>query len=102
MCLLQAQMSFTRLCWGKFERPAGDLTNPQRAHELKARQPIEALRVPFPQRWVLRRLSDDWVLHYRIAEMVNHRSDGEAAAKSFVQALLGILSSLQRQRQRNR
>ena len=90
MRLLKAQMSLTRLCWREFERPARDLADPQGSHELEARQPVQVLRVPFPEGWVLRSLSHDRVLHNRVAKVVNDRGDGEDAAKPFIQTLLGF------------
>src|SRR4029450_7255541 len=97
MRLLKAQMRFTRLGRAEFERPARDLADPQGSHELEARQPIQVLRVPFPEGCVLRSLSHDWVLHHRVTKMVNDRSDGEDAAKSFIETLLGLRVGLQRQ-----
>lgn len=81
MRLLKAQMSFTRLCWREFERPACDLADPKGSHELESGQPAQVLPVPFPEGWVLRILSHDRVLHNRVAKVVNYRGDGEDAAK---------------------
>ena len=94
MCLLKAQMSFTRLCWREFERSTRDLADPQGSHELEARQPVQVLRVPFPKGWILRILSHNRVLHHRVAKMVNDRGDGLDAAKTFIQALFGLGSGL--------
>src|SRR5450631_4669028 len=97
MRLLKTQMSFTRLCWREFERPSRDLAHPQGSHELESRQPVQVLRVPFPEGWVLRSLSHDRILHQRVAKMINDRGDGEDAAKPFIQTLLRFRSGLQRQ-----
>ena len=94
MCLLKTQRSTSRLGWREFERAARDLADPQGSHELEARQPVQAIRVPFPEGWVLRSLSDDRVLHHRIAKVVNDRGDGEDAAKSLIKTLFGLGSGL--------
>ena len=46
------------------------------------------LGVPLRKGGVLRPLTDDRILHARIAEVIDDRGDGKHAAKSFVQALL--------------
>src|ERR1044072_1763800 len=94
MRLLKAQMSFTRLCWREFERPARDLADQEVSHELEAGQPVQVVRVPFPEGCILRVLSYDGVLHNRVAKVINYRGDGEDAAKPFVQALLGLRGGL--------
>src|SRR6185503_21024507 len=94
MRLLKAKLSFTRLCRRVFERPARYGADPQGSHELEAWQPVQVLRVPFPEGWVLRILSHDRVLHNRVAKVVNYRGDREDAAKPFVQALLGLRGGL--------
>src|SRR4029434_247357 len=75
MRLLKAQMSFARLCRREFERPSRDLAYPQGSHELEPRQPLQVLRVPVPEGWVLRTLSHDRVLHQRVAQMITERGD---------------------------
>ena len=97
MRALKAQMSFTRLCWREFEGPARNLADPQGPLELEARQPVQVLRVPFPEGWVLRRLPKGRVLHHCVARIVNDRGDGEDPANPFIQTLLGFRSGLQRQ-----
>src|SRR5437773_11475496 len=94
MRLLKAELSFTRPCRRVFERPARDGADPQGSHELETRQPVQVLRVPFPEGWVLRCLSHDRVLHNRVAKVVNDRGDGEDAAKPFIQTLFGLRSAL--------
>jgi hypothetical protein len=59
MRLLKAQMSFTRLCWREFERPACDFADPKGSHELESGQPVQVARVPFPEGWIFRVLSHD-------------------------------------------
>ena len=69
----------------ELERAAGDVAHPQRAHELEPRQPVEAVRVPFAQRRVLRALADDRVLDQRVAEAVDHRGDRECTPKPVIE-----------------
>jgi hypothetical protein len=57
------------------ERAAG-------AHEFQTRQPAQTVSVPFPEGRVLCLLTDDRVLHDRIAELVNDCRDREYATKS--------------------
>src|SRR5688572_8278193 len=66
----------------------GDLADPERAHELEARESSKVVRVPFPERRVLRCLADNGVLHDRVAEVVNHGCDGEGATEPFIQTRL--------------
>ena len=44
--------------------------------------------MPFPQLRVLGLLTDDGVLHYGVAEVIHHRSDGEDAAQPLVKTFL--------------
>jgi len=66
----------------------GDVADPQRAHELQPWQPAQLVGMPLTKLRVLRCLADDGVLDDRIAEVVDHRSNGEHATQSFVQARL--------------
>jgi hypothetical protein len=42
-------------------------------------QPVQLVGMPLTKLGVLRCLADDWVLDDRIAEVIDHRSDGEHA-----------------------
>jgi plastocyanin len=64
----------------KREGSTGDIANPQGAHELQSRQPLQLLGMPLTKLRVLRCLADDGILDDRIAEVVDHRSDGEHAS----------------------
>jgi hypothetical protein len=64
----------------EFERPTRNIADPQRSHKLEAGQPFQILGVPFPQLRVLGLLTDNRVFHDRVAEVINHRCDGEDAA----------------------
>ena len=66
----------------------GDVADPQRAHELQPRQPVQLVGMPLMKIGVLRCLADDGILDDRIAEVIDHRCDGEHATQSFVQARL--------------
>ncbi len=94
MLFLKTRVSFTRLGWREFKRPARDLADPKGAHELEARMPVEVLGVPFPERWILRSLSHDRVLHDRVAKMVDDCSDGEGTSQPVIQTFLVLRSSL--------
>jgi hypothetical protein len=94
MRLLETDRSFSRPGRRVWERPAGDGTNPKRSHELEARQPVEAFRMPVPQGWVLRRFPYNRVVHNRVAEVIHHRRDGEDAAEAFLQTFLSHLHQL--------
>src|SRR6185436_7809703 len=87
MRFLETQLGFPRLRGRVGERAACDVAYPQGSHELQAGQSPEALRVPLPEGLILRSLADARVLHHRVAKVVNHRGDGEDAAKPLVQAL---------------
>jgi hypothetical protein len=67
-------------------RPAGNVADPQRAHEFEAWKSAQIVRVPFPELGVLRLLADDRVLHDRVAEVVDHCCDSERATEPLVQA----------------
>jgi hypothetical protein len=49
------------------------------------RMGVSSPRMPLTQGWILRPLTNDRILHDRIAEMVNDGCDGECAPESFVQ-----------------
>ena len=53
MCLFKAERRLARLGSRELERPARNIANPQRPHELEAGQPSQVLGVPFPQLRVL-------------------------------------------------
>ena len=88
MGLLEAERIVARLGPDVLEGPAGDLADPQRAHELQARQAGQLLGVPLAQLGVVRTLPGDLVPDDRVAEMVHDRGDREDAAEALVQALL--------------
>ena len=58
-----------------------NVANPKRSHELEAGQPSQIFGVPFRQPRVLGLLPDDGVLHDGIAEVIDHRRDGEDTAQ---------------------
>ena len=70
------------------EGSAGDVADPQGAHELQAGQPAQVVGVPLPELRVGRLLTDDRVVHDRVAEMVDDRGDGERATESIVETCL--------------
>ena len=88
MGLLKAERRSTWLGGRELEGAARNFADPQRAHELEARQPSQVLGVPFPQLRVLGLLADDGVLNDGIAEVIHHRCDGEDAAQPLVQSFL--------------
>ena len=72
----------------KLERPARNVADPQRSHELEAGQSFQILGMPFPQLRVLGLLTDDRVFHDGIAEVIHHRRDGEHTPQPLVQTFL--------------
>jgi hypothetical protein len=63
------------------ERPARTVIDPERPHELEARQPSQILGVPFHSSGLLDfwPAKGFWVLHHSIAEVI----DSAAGAKRF-------------------
>src|SRR4030095_252355 len=88
MGLFQPEGGTSRLRGRKREGSTGDVADPERAHELQPWEPVQLVGMPLTKLGVLRCLADDGVLDDRVAEMVDHRSDGEHATQSFVQARL--------------
>src|SRR5512146_430228 len=64
---------------------AGDVADPEGAHELEAWKSAQVVGVPFPEGGVLRALADDRVVHDRVAEVVDYCCDGECATEAFVE-----------------
>ena len=93
MRLLKAERRRAGLGGRELERSTRSVADPQRPHELEAGQPLQILRVPFPQPWVLGLLADDRVLHDGIAEVIDHRRDGEDAAEPLVQTFLRLVQA---------
>ena len=79
MGFLQAEGGAPRLRGAKGEGSTGDVTDPERPHELQPRQPVKLVGMPLTELGVLGPLTDHGVLDDRIAEVVDHRSDGEHA-----------------------
>src|SRR4029453_14070249 len=88
MGLFQPEGGTSRLRGREREGSAGDVADPQGAHELQPRQSVQLVGMPLTKLRVLRCLADDGVLDDRVAEKVDHRSDGEHATQSVVQARL--------------
>jgi hypothetical protein len=64
---------------GELERSSRDRADPQGAHEFQAGKPAQVVGVPFAECRILGSLTNDGVLHDRIAEVVNDCRDGEYA-----------------------
>jgi hypothetical protein len=62
-----------------------------RPHKLEAGQSSQIFGVPFPQLRVLGLLSDNWVFHDGVAEMIHNRSDSEDTAQPLVQTFSGVV-----------
>jgi hypothetical protein len=86
---LKADGCAAGFCCAIFKRAAGNIADPECPHELEAREPVEAVRVPFSQGRIFRVLTHNWVENELIAEMVNHRCNGERSAESVVEAWFG-------------
>ena len=80
MRLLKAERRRAGLGRRELIRTARNVADPQRPHKLEAGQPSQVIGVPFPQLRVLGLLADDGVLHDGVAEVINHRRDGEDTA----------------------
>src|SRR5690349_21684248 len=85
---LEAERGAARPCGAELERSAGDLADPQGAHELEAGKASEAVRVPLAKGRVGRSLTDDRVLDQRIAEVVHDGGDREHATQTLVETRL--------------
>src|SRR5512133_733340 len=81
---LQAERSAARYRGDVLLRATGNVADPQGAHEFEARKSAQIVGVPLAEVGVLRLLADDGVLHDRVAEVVNHRCDGEYATEPVV------------------
>ena len=77
MSLLKAERRRAGLGGRELEGPTRNVADPQRSHELEAGQPSQVLGVPFPQLRVLGLLADDGILHDGVAEVIDHRGDGD-------------------------
>jgi hypothetical protein len=93
MGFFQAERGAAWLCRRILLRAAGNFTDPQSAHELEAWKSGEVAGVPLPERRILGLLADNRILHHSVAEMVNHRRDGESATKPVIQ-LASVIPSL--------
>ena len=91
MGLLKAERRRAGLGGRELEGPTRNVADPQRPHEFEAGQPSEVLGVPFRQPRVLGLLPDDGILHDGIAEVIDHRRDGEDASQPLVQTFLGMV-----------
>ena len=89
MGLFEAERRSTGLGSRELEGPTRNIADPQRPHKLKARQSSQILGMPIPQLRVLGLLTDDWVFHDGVAEVIHYRCDGENAAQPLVQTFLG-------------
>src|SRR6266511_1197588 len=85
MGLLEAEGCASRSRGRELEGPAGDVADPQGAHEFQARQSAQIVRVPLPKGRVPRLLTNDRIFHERITEMVDDRSDGKCTTEPVVQ-----------------
>ena len=86
MGLLKSERRRAGLGGRILEGSTRNVANPKRSHELEAGQPSQILGVPFRQPRVLGLLPDDGVLHDGIAEVIDHRRDGEDTSQPLVQA----------------
>src|SRR5438477_9871185 len=89
MRFLKAEWRLAGFGGGELVRSTGNITDPQRPHELEARQPAEIFGVPFPQLWILGFLTYDGIPHDGVAEVIHHCRDGEDAAQPLIETLLG-------------
>jgi hypothetical protein len=90
MGLLKAERRRAGFGSRELERPARHVADPQGPLELEAGQPCQVLGVPFPQPGVFRLLTDDRVFYDGVAEVIDHRCDGEDAAEPVIQALVSL------------
>ena len=86
MGLLKSERCRAGLGGRVLEGSTRNVANPKSSHELEAGQPSQILGVPFRQPRVLGLLPDDGVLHDGIAEVIDHRRDGEDTSQPLVQA----------------
>jgi len=84
--LLQAEGRGSGLRRRVLEGSARDVGDPQRPHELQARQAQRLFDAPLTKLLVLGQLADHGVLDDRVAEVVDHGCDREDPAESIVKA----------------
>jgi hypothetical protein len=81
----QAQRRTTGFRRGILEGSARNIADPKCSHELEAREPFQAVRVPFSQGNIFRVLTDDGVEDELIAEVVDDRGDSERPAEPVIE-----------------
>jgi soluble P-type ATPase len=86
MGFLQTKRRTSRLGGDVFERPTGDVADPQGAHPLQARESVRLLDTPLAQLGVLREFADGWIGDDCIAEVVDNCRDREDATEPLVKA----------------